>query len=72
MYKMVYTSFLIFSGTQVEFQESEYTVLERDDMILICVQLVGDTITDEGQALVFSESGTAIGEHVHRIVFRSL
>ena len=41
-------------------------------MIRVCVQLVGDTITDEGQALVFSESGTAIGEHVHNIVFHSL
>ena len=41
-------------------------------MIRVCVQLVGDTITDEGQALVFSESGTAIGKHVHSIVFHSL
>lgn len=53
---------LIYTGTQVEFQKSEYTVLEGDDVIEVCVQLVGDTITEEGQALVFSESGTADGE----------
>lgn len=66
---MQFTAYIIFlSASQVEFEMSEYQVLEGAGYITVCVRVIGDRVTQDGLVRVVTEDGTATGK-IHLTVY---
>lgn len=46
----------------MEFELSEYLVLEGAGYVTVCVRVIGDRVTRDGQVRVLTEDGTATGK----------
>ena len=49
-------------GSQVEFRMESLQVVEGEDTVAVCVLLLGNQLSADGQVRVTTESGTALGE----------
>lgn len=53
------------SVPQIRFQRSEYSVLESDGSVEVCVELVGGPLEDNVIVHVSSQSATAAGTYMY-------
>ena len=56
----------------MEFEQLEYSVEEDEEVVHVCVELLGGTLGQPGSVTVHTQPGTATGEGIQKLILNKV